>query len=119
VHTYLFEVPGERRIFFVLPWKGGTLLGTTEERQALEEPITCSDAERAYLLAAYQHYFPNQCPAVSGSFAGLRPLIRSTADPNRMTREYEVHRDGQVLSVLGGKWTTALSLARRISVMVG
>lgn len=30
--AYLFEVPNEKRIFFVLPWKGNTLLGTTEIR---------------------------------------------------------------------------------------
>jgi len=32
----LLEVPDERRIFFVLPWKGRTLLGTTEVRQTLD-----------------------------------------------------------------------------------
>lgn len=75
---YLFEVPGERRIIFVLPWEGGTMVGTTEVRQSLDEHIACSDAERAYLMTAYTHYFPNQQPTVTGSFAGLRPLIHST-----------------------------------------
>lgn len=111
-HPYLLEVPGKRQIFFVLPWKGATLIGTTEVRQSLDEPIACSDAEQAYLLAVYRHYFPTQHPVVTGSFAGLRPLIHSSDDPNRMTREYAIHRDGQLLSVLGGKWTTANSLAR-------
>lgn len=93
---------------------GGTLVGTTEVRQSLDEPIACSDAERAYLLAAYRRYFPTQYPVVTGNFAGLRPLIRSSNDPNRMTREYAIHRNGQLISVLGGTWTTALSLAREI-----
>lgn len=112
---YLLEVPGERRIFFALPWKGATLIGTTEVRQSLDEPIACSDVEQAYLLAAYRQYFPNKHPMVTASFAGLRPLIHSSDDPNRMTREYAIHQAGQLVSVLGGKWTTALSLARRIS----
>jgi len=115
---YLLEVPGERRIFFVLPWQGATLIGTTEVRQSLDEPITCSDAERSYLLAAYRHYFPTQHPVVTGSFAGLRPLIHSSEDLNRMTREYAIHREGQLVSVLGGKWTTALSLAQGIREML-
>jgi len=113
--AYLLEVPGERRISFVLPWKGSTLIGTTEMSQSLDEPITCSDTEREYLLSAYMHYFPTQRPEVTGSFAGLRPLIHSSDDPNRMTREYAVHRDGQLVSIFGGKWTTALSLARHVS----
>jgi glycerol-3-phosphate dehydrogenase len=115
---YLLEVPGERRIFFVLPWKGETLIGTTEVRQSINEPITCSDAERGYLLAAYRYYFPTQHPVVTGSFAGLRPLIHSSDDPNRMTREYAIHREGKLVSVLGGKWTTALSLAQGIREML-
>jgi glycerol-3-phosphate dehydrogenase len=118
VQAYLLEVSGERRIFFVLPWKGATLVGTTEVRQSLDEPVACSDAERAYLLKAYRHYFPTQYPVVTGSFAGLRPLIHSSEDPNRMTREYAIHRDGQLISIFGGKWTTTLSLARQVSAAV-
>jgi glycerol-3-phosphate dehydrogenase len=112
---YLLEVPGERRIFFVLPWKGATLIGTTEVRQSLDGPIACSDAERSYLLAVYRHYFPAQHPVVTEGFAGLRPLIHSSDDPNRMTREYAIHREGQLVSILGGKWTTSDSLARFVA----
>lgn len=115
---YLLEVPGERRIFFVLPWKGATLVGTTEVRQSLDEPIACTDAEQAYLLAAYCHFFPNQRPVVTGSFAGLRPLIHSTNEPGRMTREYMIWRQGNLVSIIGGKWTTAMALAGKVSRMV-
>ncbi|MDT4329042.1 FAD-dependent oxidoreductase [Methylomonas sp. MED-D] len=113
--AYLLEVPGERRIFFVLPWKGQTLLGTTEVRQGLDDAIACSDAERDYLLAAYKRYFPNQEATIAGRFAGVRPLISSAADPSRATREYAVHRTGQLISVFGGKWTTALALAEQVA----
>lgn len=113
---YLLEVPGERRIFFVLPWKQGTLVGTTEVRQALDEPIECSDAEASYLLAAYRHYWPGATPTVTARFAGVRPLLRSAADPNRATREYAIHRTGNLISVFGGKWTTAMALAHKVEV---
>jgi len=113
--AYLLEVPGERRIFFVLPWKGKTLLGTTEARQGLQDPITCSKSEHEYLLNAYLHYFPGSYPVVSGSFAGLRPLLYSAKDPNKATREYAIHRSGKVISVFGGKWTTAMALAEKVT----
>lgn len=46
----LAQVDGERRIAFVLPWKGATLVGTTEVRQPLGAPIECSAEERDYLV---------------------------------------------------------------------
>ena len=53
----LLQVPGEKRIFFVLPWQGRTLVGTTEVAQSRAEPIAASEAEIDYLLAARNHYF--------------------------------------------------------------
>lgn len=112
--AYLLEVPGERRIFFVLPWKGKTLLGTTEVRQSLDQPIVCSEQERDYLLAAYKFYWPEAHPQVIGTFAGLRPLLKSAENPNKATREYVIHRTDNLVTVLGGKWTTAMALAEKV-----
>jgi glycerol-3-phosphate dehydrogenase len=116
--AYLLEVPGERRVFFVLPWKGKTLVGTTEVRQGLDQPVSCSNEERAYLINAYRHYFPQKQPVVVEIFAGLRPLIYSKEDPGKTTREYAVHRSNKLLTVFGGKWTTSMSLARKVSKLI-
>jgi glycerol-3-phosphate dehydrogenase len=118
--AYLLEVPHERRIFFVLPWQGKTLLGTTEVRQGLDAPIACSAQERDYLLAAYQHYRSSAAPApsIAGEFAGLRPLIYSALDANRATREYALERQGRILSVIGGKWTTSMALAGKVAAQI-
>jgi glycerol-3-phosphate dehydrogenase len=112
--AWLLEVPDERRIFFVLPYKGQTLLGTTEVRHALQEPVKCSAQEQAYLLAAYKQYFPNQACQVVGSFAGLRPLIKSAANPTQATREYAIEQHQSIITILGGKWTTAMALANKV-----
>ncbi|TLS69027.1 FAD-dependent oxidoreductase [Mariprofundus erugo] len=113
---YLLEVPGERRVFFVLPYDGQTLIGTTEVRQDLHDRVHCSCEERAYLLAAYNHYFSSPAGEsdIVDEFAGLRPLISSANDPGRATREYAIERCGQLVSVFGGKWTTARALAKKI-----
>jgi len=113
--AYFLEAPNERRIFFVLPWQGNTLVGTTEVRQTLNEPIACSPEEQSYLLIAWAHYFPDRQPNVIGTFAGLRPLLRSEQDPSKATREYVIHRTGKLVTVLGGKWTTAMALADKVS----
>ncbi len=112
--AYLLEVPGERRVIFVLPWKGQTLLGTTEVRQGIAEPIACTQREEDYLLSAYGQYFPAIQPQVVERFSGLRPLIDCADDPSRATREYAIHRTGNLVTVLGGKWTTARALARKV-----
>lgn len=118
--AYLLEAPGERRIFFVLPWKGKTLIGTTEVRQELNQPIVCSSEEISYLISAYNHWMAVSISEedVIDTFAGLRPLLSSAEDPSRLTREYEIRRDGQVVNVFGGKWTTCCALADKVERMI-
>ena len=116
----LLEVPRERRIFFVLPWQGNTMIGTTEVRQSINEPVECSNEEVRYLLRAYNNYFTEQISRrdIISKFAGLRPLIFSTNEPSKATREYSIDRTDKLINVFGGKWTTSLALARKISRVV-
>lgn len=114
----LLEMPGEKRIFFVLPWQGKTLVGTTEVRQDIEDQIMCSAQEQKYLQEAYSHYFPSSICEVEYYFAGLRPLVKSAVNPSQATREYVIEKHGRLLTVLGGKWTTSMALARKIKEKV-
>lgn len=115
-HALILEVPRERRIFFVLPWEGKTLLGTTEVRQKLEDAIECSEKEKIYMINAYNHYFKNQIIGIDviEAFAGLRPLLRSAVNPGKASREYELQRNEKLITVFGGKWTTARALAGKV-----
>jgi glycerol-3-phosphate dehydrogenase len=115
-HGYFLEVPNERRIFFVLPYQGMMLIGTTEERQSLNQPVIASQDEIEYLINAYNHYFENQlslCDVVK-TFSGLRPLICSSKDTSKVTREYAIQKNKNVTTVFGGKWTTARCLATKV-----
>jgi glycerol-3-phosphate dehydrogenase len=115
-YGHMLEVPGERRIVFVLPYQGQTLLGTTEVRQSLAEPIECSDEEQSYLLKLYNHYFVDQKTAteVKNKFAGVRPLLGGSDSASKASREYALNWQQQLLTVSGGKWTTARALARTV-----
>jgi len=117
---FLLEAPQDGRAFFALPYQGRTLVGTTEVRQGLAEPIACSTAERDYLLTAYNHYFrePKGPGDVADSFAGVRPLVRAGEDPTRTSREYRLERRGRLVTVFGGKWTTARRLGRAVAAAV-
>jgi glycerol-3-phosphate dehydrogenase len=113
--AYLLQAPGDGRICFVLPHQGKTLVGTTEVRQELGDPICCTPAETAYLLELYHSYFPSHELQICGTFSGLRPLIRSHANPNKATRDYAIESTGKAITVYGGKWTTARSLGLRVA----
>jgi len=118
-HALLLQ-HADGRVVFVLPWRGGTLVGTTEVRQTLTEPVACSRAERDYLLSAYNLHF--ECGAtaaeIRASFAGVRPLVRQAGDPSRASRSDVIETHGRVVSVFGGKWTTAMALAGRVARQV-
>lgn len=116
----LLEVPKENRIFFVLPWKEKTLIGTTEIRQVDPKNPEISEAETAYLLDAYNHYFRQKVEnnSIVESFAGVRPLIKSASNPSQATREYIIERKKHLVTVFGGKWTTAKALARKVRKIV-
>jgi glycerol-3-phosphate dehydrogenase len=115
-HGYFLEAPGERRIFFVLPYKGQTLIGTTEVRQKISDEIKPTQLEILNLISAYNHYFVEQITEqdVVKSFAGVRPLVKSSNDANKATREYDIQINKNLISVFGGKWTTARQLSKKV-----
>ena len=116
-HAFLVEVPDEERFCFILPYQGQTLVGTTEIRQTLADPIECSSEEQIYLLRVYNRYIQPaaQESDVTRRFSGLRPLLRSNANHSRATREYAIEVHNRVVSVFGGKWTTARALGEKVA----
>jgi glycerol-3-phosphate dehydrogenase len=107
------------RVMFAIPWSGSTLLGTTDT------PIASIDAEpRAheeeidFVLSTAGRYL-SRAPSrddVRAVFTGIRPLVAGHGEAtSRLSRDHLVHisRTG-LISVLGGKWTTARSLAEDV-----
>ena len=118
-HGYFLEVPNERRIFFVLPYQNQTLIGTTEVRQSIIDEIKPTQAEINYLIDAYNYYFVSQITeqCIVDRFAGLRPLVKSAQDSNQATREYVIQVNKNLISIFGGKWTTARQLAKKVAAL--
>jgi glycerol-3-phosphate dehydrogenase len=115
---YLLQSPDDGRVCFVLPYRDRALIGTTEVRQTLDQPITCSEQEQSYLLRLFNAHLQ---PAIGEGdvverFAGLRPLVaEGERDPNAVSREYVLEVTGRLLSVFGGKWTTSRALAAKVA----
>jgi len=112
----LLQRADDKRICFALPYKNATLVGTTEVRQTLDEPVVCSDYEADYLLSVYNQYFRESKSTADAKacFSGLRPLIRSHSEPGRASREYAIEQQDRLITVFGGKWTTSRALAQKV-----
>ena len=109
---YYMEVPEDGRAVFLMPWKGQSLLGTTESLYCGPDPgaVAPQPAEREYLLRVMERYFPGTRFKEQGAFAGLRVLPRDSARPFERGRELilqgdDAHRP-RALGLYGGKLTS-------------
>jgi glycerol-3-phosphate dehydrogenase len=117
----LLQSHGDDRVFFVLPWKETTLVGTTEVVQkGSPDAVEPSREEVDYLITRFNRYFREKIDrsSVASAFAGVRPLVGRAVDPSAIGREYRVIRRGSLINVFGGKMTTFMALARRVSLRV-
>lgn len=117
------------RPVFVIPWNGQLLLGATEVRDDGDPAQTQPSPEEIdYLLSSLRRLFPGKNFRFSDivyAFAGVRPLPFSPRqEPAAISRRSFIvdHADDGAVgmwSIVGGKLTTAASLARQMAHMLG
>ena len=124
----------DRRVVFVMPWKGNTLVGTTESVFHGEPGnVVPLRGEITYLMETVCRYFPRYRTGeetILDAFAGLRVLpwgrngIEGEASSlHARSREtvLHLHQSGhpgrtRLLTVYGGKLTTYRLTAERVMV---
>jgi glycerol-3-phosphate dehydrogenase len=118
--AFLLLHPADGRVFFVIPWLGKTLLGTTDT--VCDDPpdqLSVTAADVSYLLEGHNFYFspPLSESDLVGRFVGLRPLIRTRpGQPSDLSREFQVTLGPTgLLTVAGGKYTTFRHMAEVIT----
>jgi len=111
---------------FLLPWRGHTLIGTTDEvYEGDPDAFRVTEPDIAGLLAAVNEEVPGLALTradVLHTYGGLRPLVEDSS----ATSSYDASRRAEIcdhqaqggpaglLSVLGGKWTTSRRLAEKV-----
>ena len=110
--AFLLTAPQDGRVFFVIPWYGRTLIGTTESSIDDPDAAQVTDAETDYLLEAVAAWMPDlgwTRDDVIGRFAGTRALqAQNKADLSAVTREFAIQQPRvNVTLPIGGKFTTA------------
>ncbi|MBV9061695.1 MAG: glycerol-3-phosphate dehydrogenase/oxidase, partial [Alphaproteobacteria bacterium] len=111
--------------FFVLPWRGHSLLGTTDAPfTGSPNHVGVAEEDIAAFLAFINAHLPSadlQRGDVKHFYAGLRPLVddgrRSTYNASRRAELIDHGKDDGVAalySAIGGKWTTSRRLAEQV-----
>ena len=111
--------------FFVLPWHGHTLLGTTDTAfRSAPDAVGVSESDIATFFAFINKYLPGarlERGEVEHFYAGLRPLVDDgSGDTYGASRRAELVDHGEsdgmdgLFSAIGGKWTTSRDLAQGV-----
>ena len=113
---YYLETPQDQRAVFVMPWKGKTLVGTTEtDFDGDLNKIEATDAEIKYLQEVYQYYFPSKPAKLLDSFAGVRVLPKTASSYFNRPRDTILHTSALgVLTMYGGKLTGYRATAQQV-----
>ncbi|CAG0940115.1 glycerol-3-phosphate dehydrogenase [Gallionellaceae bacterium] len=115
----LLTARSDGRVFFMIPWYGLTLIGTTDTNYRGDTGhVEIEAADIAYLLAEANHYLktPWKEQDIIGSFAGLRVLKQNdNSSPSAVSRDWELKTPNNgVHYSIGGKITSAREDAARI-----
>lgn len=119
--TALYTEATDNRPYFIVPWAGNYLIGTTDERfEGDPDDVAATDEEIDYLIASTNEVVPAaglDRDSVLWTYAGVRPLPYEPNVPeSKVTRKHVFRRDDTVrnfISVVGGKLTTHRALAEQ------
>jgi len=120
--AFYVEAAADGRPFFIIPWNGQYLIGTTDIRYEGDlDNIRASDAEVDYLITETNRVFPRaelSRKHIHYAYAGVRPLPHQDKGPeSAITRRHIIKLNKRVadglISIVGGKLTTYRSLAEQ------
>jgi glycerol-3-phosphate dehydrogenase len=126
-HAVYIAAKRDERMFFVIPWRTFSLVGTTDtDFDGDLDRLAATREEVQYLLTETQRVFPTarvREDEISYTYAGVRPLtFEEGKSASAVSREHRVipeGEDGTFLSITGTKLTCYRSLAEEAVDGVG
>jgi glycerol-3-phosphate dehydrogenase len=115
-HGVLLTARSDGRVFFVVPFAGMSLVGTTEAEVG-SPPAPCERVPRVeevrYLREELARALPGPAETpVLAVTCGVRPLLGAAGEVGSAPREHRVLEEGAVITIAGGKYTTFRVMAR-------
>jgi glycerol-3-phosphate dehydrogenase len=108
------------RVLFIIPWHDKVIAGTTDTliKKPLIEPIA-QETEIDFILETINAFLTKKAERndVLSVFSGLRPLAKPKGDQvktKEVSRSHKIIVDGNLLSIIGGKWTTYRQMAQDV-----
>jgi glycerol-3-phosphate dehydrogenase len=116
-HGYFLHL-SDKRIVFIIPYNGLTLIGTTEESFTGDlDNVFISENEKQYLYDVVQTHFNVTISDndIIDTWSGVRPLInKPESEMTDLNRDYQFHLSNNsppYFTIYGGKLTTYRRLA--------
>ncbi len=115
-HALIISTTKDNRVFFVMPWMGNSLIGTTDTDYTADPDAVGADQDDIdYLFGQLRRVFPEgtfKKDKVVTVFAGLRPLVHKEGAPSQISRRHVIKESySGVVYVMGGKYTTYRKIA--------
>lgn len=121
--AFYVEADSDGRPFFIIPWNGQFLIGTTDIRYSGDPAdARASEEEIEYLLKETNRVFPAAGLSrqdIHFAYAGVRPLpYRAKGPESAITRKHIIKKHGRLakglVSIIGGKLTTYRNLSEQV-----
>ena len=128
-HYGLGLFTARKRHLFILPWRGHSLIGTTDtEYSGDPDKVAVTRSDIDHLLTELNQTYPGAKLSVDDilfAYAGLRPIVEQEVetvyDASRRYEIYDHEKDAGLkglITVIGGKYTTSRHLAEKVVTLI-
>jgi glycerol-3-phosphate dehydrogenase len=114
--AFLLQSSKDKRVFFMIPFHGQTLIGTTDtDHVGSPDRVEVEQKDIDYLLKEAARSFPGiefSQDKIISSFVGLRPLVYEEGSPSKVSRKHLIQKTfSGIWFMVGGKYTTYRAMA--------
>ena len=117
-YASILRSPKDGRVFFTIPYKKNTIIGTTDTFYNGDlDNIVATNDDILYIIESFNSFSKIKLTKedVLDTYAGLRPLANSKGLlASALSRDVSYIKQGKMLSIVGGKYTTHRAVARDI-----
>jgi len=110
--------PDDGRVFFTIPYRGNTIIGTTDELYDGDpDDLSVNETDRDYILNAINKFSVEGISRndIIDEYVGLRPLAKSDERVGKISRDYIIDCKDRVFSMVGGKYTTHRAMCEMLT----
>ena len=117
-YASILRSPKDNRVFFTIPYKNNTIIGTTDTFYNGDlDNVVALDEDINYIIDSFNSFSKIKIKTddVLDTYAGLRPLAKNTGVfASALSRDVSLIESDKMLSIVGGKYTTHRAVARDV-----